>query len=120
MHTCLSLNWTCILNIYTIDGPFGDIMLNHDLWLDVGCNYIYAIKIILIVNVKYNYFKVLNWNHKLTFFLMIQINENVLWLFKIFNFHVPIKILTFKKNHLYHYVIKFFNLLLFNKTFFSF
>jgi len=51
---------------------------------------------------------------------MIQINENVLWLFKIFNFHVPIKILTFKKNHLYHYVIKFFNLLLFNKTFFSF
>jgi hypothetical protein len=27
-----------MLIIYIIHGPFGDVMLNHDLQLDVGCN----------------------------------------------------------------------------------
>ncbi len=30
------------LTIYIIYGPFGDIMLSHDLRLNVGCNFIYA------------------------------------------------------------------------------
>jgi len=28
---------------------FGDVILNHDLWLDVECNFTYAIKAILVV-----------------------------------------------------------------------
>jgi hypothetical protein len=54
--------------IYIINGLFCDIMLDNDLWLDIGCDYTYVIKIILIVNVNYNYFIISNWNHKLTFF----------------------------------------------------
>jgi hypothetical protein len=45
-----------MLSIYIIHGPFGDIMLNHNLWLDVGCDFIDGIKAILVVNVDCNYF----------------------------------------------------------------
>jgi hypothetical protein len=41
-------------------GPFGDIMLSHDLRLDVGCDFTYAIKAILIVNFGWNCFIVAN------------------------------------------------------------
>ncbi len=34
------------LTIYIIYGPFGDIMLSHDLQLYVGCNFTYATKAI--------------------------------------------------------------------------
>jgi hypothetical protein len=44
------------LTIYIIHGPFGDVMLSHDLQLDVGCDFTYAIKAILVVNVAYNCF----------------------------------------------------------------
>jgi hypothetical protein len=44
------------LTIYIVHGSFGDIVMNHDLWLDVGCNFVYAIKTILVINVDYNYF----------------------------------------------------------------
>jgi len=57
-----------MLTIYIIDDPFGNIMLNHDLWLNVGCDFTYATKAILVVNVGCNCFIVANWNHKLTFF----------------------------------------------------
>ncbi len=63
-----NLIWTNIHNHIYIYGLFGDILLNHDLRLHVGCDYTYAIKIILIVNVNYNYFIISNWNHKLIFF----------------------------------------------------
>jgi hypothetical protein len=56
------------LIVYIIHGPFGDVMLNHDLWLDVECNFTYAIKSILIINVGCKYFIVANWNCKMTFF----------------------------------------------------
>jgi hypothetical protein len=29
------------LAVYVIYGPFGDDMLSHDLWLDVGCDLTY-------------------------------------------------------------------------------
>jgi len=45
-----------------------DIMLSYDLWLDVGCNFIYAIKTILVVNVSGDCFIIANWNYKFTFF----------------------------------------------------
>jgi hypothetical protein len=32
-----------------------DVMLSYDLWLDVGCNFTYAIKTILVVNVSCDY-----------------------------------------------------------------
>jgi hypothetical protein len=35
-----------IFTIYIIHGPFGDIILNHDLQLDVGCDFAYVIKAI--------------------------------------------------------------------------
>jgi len=50
------------LIIYIMHGPFGDIMLSHDLWLDVGCDFTYAIKVFLIVNVGCNCFIVTNWH----------------------------------------------------------
>jgi len=57
-----------MLIVYIIHGPFVDVMLSHDLWLDVGCDFTYVIKTILVVNVGCIYFIVANWNHKLTFF----------------------------------------------------
>ncbi len=51
------IHWLCIMH-----GPFGDIMLSHDLWLDVGCDFTYAIKVFLIVNVGCNCFIVTNWH----------------------------------------------------------
>jgi hypothetical protein len=50
------------MNMYTltisiIHGPFGDIMLSHDLQLDVGCNFTYVTsKTILVGNVACNCF----------------------------------------------------------------
>jgi hypothetical protein len=40
-----------ILTIYIIHSPFNDVMLSHDLQLNVKCNFIYATKTILVVNV---------------------------------------------------------------------
>jgi len=57
------------LTVYIIHGPFGDVILNHGLWLNVECNFTYAIKVILVVNVGCNYFIVANSSFKLTFFL---------------------------------------------------
>jgi hypothetical protein len=56
------------LIVYIIHGPFGDNMLSYNLWLVVGCDFTYATKTNLVINVDYNYFIVTNWNHKLTFF----------------------------------------------------
>jgi hypothetical protein len=50
------------LFIYIIHGLFGDVMLSHDLWWNVGCNFTYATKTILVVNVGCNYFIVANWH----------------------------------------------------------
>jgi hypothetical protein len=49
-----------MLIIHIIHGPFGDIILNGDLQLDVGCNFTNAIKAILIVNVDCNCFLIAN------------------------------------------------------------
>jgi hypothetical protein len=57
-----------MLIIYIIHGLFGDVMLSHDLWPNVGCDFTYVIKTILVVNVSCNYFIVANWSHNLTFF----------------------------------------------------
>jgi len=59
------------LTIYIIHGPFCDIMLNHDFWPDVGCDFIYVINVILVVNVGCNYFIATNWNCKLKFFFQM-------------------------------------------------
>ncbi len=56
------------LTIYIVHGAFGDIMLSHDLQLNVGCDFTYTTKTILIINVGWIYFIVANWNHKLAFF----------------------------------------------------
>jgi hypothetical protein len=45
-----------MLIVYIIHSAFGDVMLNHNLQLDVGCNFNYAIKAILVVNIDYNCF----------------------------------------------------------------
>ncbi len=42
------------MNMYIIHGSFGDIVLSHDLQLNVGCDFIYAIKTILVINVGCN------------------------------------------------------------------
>jgi hypothetical protein len=57
-----------MLIVYIIHGPFGDVMLSYGLWLDVGCNFIYATKAILVINVDCNCLIVTNWNWKLTCF----------------------------------------------------
>jgi hypothetical protein len=49
-----------MLTMYIIHGPFGYVMLNHDLWLNVGCDFIYVIKAILVVNIDCNCFIVTN------------------------------------------------------------
>jgi len=51
-----------MLTIYIIHGCPGDVMLSHDLQLNVGCNFTYATNTILIVNVDYNCFIVANWH----------------------------------------------------------
>jgi len=56
------------LIVYIIHGPFGDITLSYNLQLDVGCNFAYATKKNLVVNVDYYYFIITNWSCKLTFF----------------------------------------------------
>jgi hypothetical protein len=45
---------------YIIHCAFRDVMLSHDLWLDVGCNIILAINAILVVDIGCNYFIVTN------------------------------------------------------------
>jgi hypothetical protein len=49
-----------MLIIHIIHGPFGDVILNHDLQLDVGCNFTDAIKANLVVNVDCNCFIIAN------------------------------------------------------------
>jgi len=55
-----------MLTIYIIHGPFGDIMLSHDLWLKVVCDFTYAIKLNLVVNVSCNCFIITNWYFSFT------------------------------------------------------
>jgi hypothetical protein len=43
-----------MLIVYIIHGPFGDIMLSHDLQLNGRCDFTYAMKVILVVNVDRN------------------------------------------------------------------
>ncbi len=43
------------LTVYIIHGPFGDVMLSYDLRLNVGCEFTYATKTILVVNVGCNF-----------------------------------------------------------------
>jgi hypothetical protein len=50
------------LTIYIIHGAFGDIMLSHYLWLGVGCDFIYATKTILVVNVGCICFIITIWH----------------------------------------------------------
>jgi hypothetical protein len=38
-----------MLTIYIIHGSFDDIMLSYDLWIDVGCNFSYATKVIFFL-----------------------------------------------------------------------
>ncbi len=45
------------LTVYIIDGPFGDVVLSHDLQLDIECDFIDEIK---VVNVGCNNFIVTN------------------------------------------------------------
>jgi len=52
--------WSKDEHVYIIHGSFGDVILNHDLWLDVGCDFTYVTKTILITNVGYNCFIVAN------------------------------------------------------------
>jgi hypothetical protein len=56
------------LIVYIIHGSFGDVMLNHNLWLDVECDFTYAIKSILVINVGCKCLIFANWNRKMTFF----------------------------------------------------
>jgi hypothetical protein len=49
-----------MLTVYIIHGSFGDIMLRHDLQLDVGYDFLYATKAILVINVGCNYFIITN------------------------------------------------------------
>jgi hypothetical protein len=49
------------LAIYIIHCPFGDVIMNHDLQLDVKYNFIYETKAILVANVGYNCFIIANW-----------------------------------------------------------
>ncbi len=51
-----------MLTIYIIHSPFGGVMLSHDLWLDVGCDFNYRTKAILVVNVGCNYFIIIDWD----------------------------------------------------------
>jgi hypothetical protein len=61
-----------MLTAYIIHGPFGDTMLSYDLQLNVGYNFTYVIKTILVVNVGCNYCIVTNWSHKLAYFFLVQ------------------------------------------------
>jgi hypothetical protein len=42
-----------MLTLYIIHGSLGDLMLSHDLRLNVACNFTYVNNTILIVNVDY-------------------------------------------------------------------
>jgi hypothetical protein len=64
------------LFIYIIHGPFGDVMLSYDLWLNVGCDFTYATKAILVVNVGCNYFIVTNWHF---FSSGIAMKKDLIW-----------------------------------------
>jgi hypothetical protein len=55
-----------MLTIYIIHVECVNVMANHHLWLDVGCDFIYAINEILIIYVDCNLFIITNYSHKLT------------------------------------------------------
>lgn len=52
------------LIVYIIHGWFGDVML----WLDVECDFIYAIKSILVINLDCKCLIITKWNLKMTLF----------------------------------------------------
>jgi hypothetical protein len=49
-----------MLIVYIIHSAFGDVMLNHNLQLNVRCNFNYVIKANLVVNINYKCFIVAN------------------------------------------------------------
>ncbi len=57
-----------MLTIYIIHVECDDIMLNHNLQLDVACDFAYATNGILVVHVGCNLFLVANYNPKLKLF----------------------------------------------------
>ncbi len=57
-----------MLTIYIIHMECVDIMANHQLQLNIECNFIYANNGFLIACVDYNFFIFANYNHKCTFF----------------------------------------------------
>jgi len=69
-----------MLTIYIIHGSFGDVMLAHDLQLDIGCNFIYATKAILVINVGCNYFIVTNQSLQIDIFLLVNmVGDHSCW-----------------------------------------
>jgi hypothetical protein len=46
---------TYTLIVLIIHGPFGDVMLSHDLQLNVRCEFTYVTKTILVVHVGCNF-----------------------------------------------------------------
>ncbi len=57
-----------MLNVYIIHVECADIVMNHHLWLNVGCNFTYVINGIQLHVLICNFFIVVNYNCKLTFF----------------------------------------------------
>jgi hypothetical protein len=60
-------NWSKDEHVYIIHGPFGDVMMSHDLWVDVKCDFTYATKAIF----GFKCWLQLFYNHKLTFFFQV-------------------------------------------------
>jgi hypothetical protein len=58
-----------MLIVHIIHGPFGDIMLTHDLQLNIGYNFIYVTKAILVINVACKYFILTNRSLQIDIFL---------------------------------------------------
>jgi hypothetical protein len=57
-----------MLTIYIIHVECDDIMLSHNLQLDVARNFIYATNGILVVHVGCNLFLIINYSRKLRLF----------------------------------------------------
>jgi hypothetical protein len=55
-HWTLNILLRCCKSTHTRRGQVCDVMVNHYLWLNVGCNFIYATNIILVVDVHCNLF----------------------------------------------------------------
>jgi len=68
-----------------IHGSFDDVMLSHDLWVNVGCDFTYVIKAILVVNVGYKCFIVANRHFSFHVCKVIYDKKNEKGLTKIFH-----------------------------------